>query len=176
MSRGVTVICIDSDLTGHEEYRTAAVLTADPEQIGRGQIELLGSLIGYSGKFAILSATTDAPNQNMWIDWMKKALTDPKYSKMELVDTVYGNDEPQKSLTEAEATTDPLPRSAGITFPHTTVGIAACGAGGRKPPQRKAGSKFNTSPASAPQTRCADSLTTAPSKPSPFGAHLMKVI
>ena len=84
MRRGVIVICVDSDLTGNEQYRNVGVLTCDPEQIGRGQIELLGSLIGYSGKFAILSATTDAPNQNMWIEWMKKALTDPKYSKMQL--------------------------------------------------------------------------------------------
>lgn len=125
MSRGVTVICVDSDLTGHEEDRTAAVLTADPESVGRGQIELLGSLINYTGKFAILSATTDAPNQNMWIDWMKKALNDPKYSKMQLVDIVYGNDEPQKSLTEAEALLTRFPDLRGIISP-TTVGVAAC--------------------------------------------------
>lgn len=125
MRRGVTVICVDSDLTGNEQYRDVGVLTADPESIGRGQIELLGSLIGYSGKFAILSATTDAPNQNMWIDWMKKAMKDPKYSKMELVDIVYGDDEPQKSLTEAEALMTRYPDLRGIISP-TTVGIAAC--------------------------------------------------
>ena len=125
MRRGVIVICVDSDLTGNEQYRNVGVLTCDPEQIGRRQIELLGSLIGYSGKFAILSATTDAPNQNMWIDWMKKALTDPKYSKMQLVDIVYGNDEPQKSLTEAEALMTRYPDLRGIISP-TTVGIAAC--------------------------------------------------
>jgi rhamnose transport system substrate-binding protein len=125
MRRNVTVICVDSDLTGNEQFRTASVLTADPEQIGRGQVELLGSLIGYAGKFAILSATTDAPNQNIWIDWMKKALNDPKYSKMQLVDIVYGNDEPQKSLTEAEALLTRFPDLRGIISP-TTVGIASC--------------------------------------------------
>ncbi|HEY1686738.1 MAG TPA: substrate-binding domain-containing protein [Tepidisphaeraceae bacterium] len=125
MQRGVTVICVDSDLTGHEDCRTAGVLTADPESVGRGQIELLGSLINYTGKFAILSATTDAPNQNMWIDVMKKTLSDPKYSKMQLVDTVYGNDEPQKSLTEAEALLERFSDLRGIISP-TTVGVAAC--------------------------------------------------
>lgn len=125
MQRGVIVICVDSDLTGNEQYRTVGVLTADPEEVGRGQIELLGSLIGYKGQFAILSSTTDAPNQNMWIGYMKDALKDPKYKNMQLVETVYGNDEPQKSLTEAEALLTKYPNLRGIISP-TTVGIAAC--------------------------------------------------
>lgn len=124
MSQGVTVICVDSDLTGNESNRTAAVLPADQEQVGKGQVELLGSLIGYKGKFAILSATTDAPNQNAWIGYMKEALKDPKYKDMQLVDVVYGNDEPQKSLTEAEALLTKYPELRGIIAP-TTVGVAA---------------------------------------------------
>src|SRR5438067_4763854 len=58
MSRGVTVIAVDSDLTDHEDSRTAGVLTVDPQTVGQSQIELMGSLIDYKGKFAILSATT----------------------------------------------------------------------------------------------------------------------
>jgi len=124
MSKGITVITVDSDLTGNEQYRTAAVKTVDPETVGRSQIELLGSLIDYKGKFAILSATTDAPNQNEWIGWMKKAMENPKYKNMQLVEIVYGNDEPQKSTTEAEALLTKYPDLAGIIAP-TTVGIAA---------------------------------------------------
>jgi rhamnose transport system substrate-binding protein len=124
MAKGVTVVTVDSDLTGNEQYRNAAVKTADPEIVGRSQIELMGSLIGYKGKFAILSSTTVAPNQNEWIEWMKKALTDPKYKEMQLVEIVYGNDEPQKSYTEAEALLTKYPDLRGIIAP-TTVGIAA---------------------------------------------------
>lgn len=124
MSKGVTVICVDADLTGNESNRTAGVLPTDPEQVGKGQIELLGSLIDYKGKFAILSATTDAPNQNTWIAFMKEALKDPKYKDMQLVEVVYGNDEPQKSLTEAEALLTKYPDLRGIIAP-TTVGVAA---------------------------------------------------
>jgi rhamnose transport system substrate-binding protein len=124
MGQGVTVICVDSDLTGNESNRTAAVLPTDPEQVGKGQVELLGSMIGYKGKVAILSATTDAPNQNEWIGYMKEALKDPKYKDMQLVDVVYGNDEPQKSLTEAEALLTKYPDLRGIIAP-TTVGVAA---------------------------------------------------
>jgi rhamnose transport system substrate-binding protein len=125
MDRGITVITVDSDLTGHEDNRTAAVATVDPKVVGQSQIELLGSLIGYKGKFAILSATTDAPNQNTWIGHMKETLAgDEKYREMELVEVVYGNDEPQKSLTEAEALLSKYPDLRGIIAP-TTVGIAA---------------------------------------------------
>jgi len=125
MGRGITVVCSDSDLTGHEQYRNAAVVTVDPKAVGFGQVELLGSLIDYKGKIAILSATTDAPNQNVWIGHMKEALKDPKYKNMELVAVVYGNDEPQKSLTEAEALLTKYPDLRGIIAP-TTVGVAAC--------------------------------------------------
>jgi rhamnose transport system substrate-binding protein len=124
MRKGITVIAVDSDLTGNEQFRTAGVLTVDPETVGRSQVELMGSLIGYKGKVAILSATTDAPNQNMWIEHMKQAWKDPKYKEMELVDIVYGNDEPQKSTTEAEALLTRYPDLRGIISP-TTVGVAA---------------------------------------------------
>lgn len=125
MKKGIGVVTVDSDLTGNEQFRHVGVLTVDPQGVGEGQIELLGSLIGYKGKFAILSATTDAPNQNMWIAIMKKTLeTNPKYKEMQLVEIVYGNDEPQKSRTEAEALMTKYPDLKGIIAP-TTVGVAA---------------------------------------------------
>lgn len=123
MDRGVTVITIDADIADPAS-RHAAVLTADPTMVGEGQVELLGSLIGYEGKFAILSATTDAPNQNQWIAEMEKILKYKKYQGMELVEIAYGNDEPQKSLSEAEALLSKYPDLKGIIAP-TTVGIAA---------------------------------------------------
>ena len=125
MRRGITVITVDSDVTGNEDARTACVLTVDPQSVGESQVELLGSLIGYKGEFAILSATTDAPNQNQWIAIMKQTLeTNPKYREMKLVEVAYGNDEPQKSLTETEALLGKYPNLRGIIAP-TTVGIAA---------------------------------------------------
>jgi rhamnose transport system substrate-binding protein len=126
MRKGVTVVTVDSDLTDNESNRTACVLTVDPEDVGRSQVELLGSLIDYKGKIAILSATADAPNQNAWIKVMKETLAkDAKYSGMQLLDVVYGNDEPQKSRTEAEALLTKYPDLRGIISP-TTVGVAAC--------------------------------------------------
>ena len=125
MGKGITVICVDSDLTGNEQYRTAGVLPTDPEGVGRAQVQLLGELMGYKGKWAILSATTDAPNQNEWIKWMKEEAKDPKYKDMQFTEVVYGDDQPEKSTTEAQALLTKYPDLAGIISP-TTVGVAAC--------------------------------------------------
>jgi rhamnose transport system substrate-binding protein len=122
---GIIIVTVDSDLTSNEQFRDIGVLPVDAQTVGESQIELMGSLIGYKGKFAILSATTDAPNQNRWIENMKDTLAkNPKYKDMQLVETVYGNDEPQKSTTEAEALLTKYPDLSGIIAP-TTVGIVA---------------------------------------------------
>lgn len=123
-SRGITIITVDSDLVGNESHRDAAVLPADFSEIGPSQVELLGKMIDYEGDFAILTATTDSPNQNAWIAKMKETLAQPKYAKMKLVDTVYGDDEPQKSTTECEALLSKHPNLRGIISP-TSVGLAA---------------------------------------------------
>jgi rhamnose transport system substrate-binding protein len=98
------------------------VLPTDFEKVGAQLIELLGSQINYEGKFAILSATTDAPDQNDWISGMKEALKDPKYAKMELIDIVYGDDQPEKSRKEAEGLLTKYPNLRAILAP-TAVGV-----------------------------------------------------
>lgn len=123
-AKGVMIVTVDSDLTGNESHRDVAVLPTDFSKIGPSQVELLGKSIDYEGEFAILSATTDAPNQNAWIAGMKETLKDPKYAKMKLVDIVYGDDEPQKSSTEAESLLTKHPNLRGIISP-TSVGLAA---------------------------------------------------
>ena len=123
-AKGILVITVDADLTGNETHRDAAVLSTDFSKVGESQVELLGSQTGYEGEIAILSASKDSPNQNSWIAGMNEALKNPKYAKMKLVDTVYGDDEPQKSTTEAEALLSKHPNLAGIISP-TSVGLAA---------------------------------------------------
>lgn len=124
-SRGILVLAVNGDLVDNESHRDAAVLPVDFTKTGPGQVELLGSMINYEGEIAILSATTDAPDQNTWIAAMEDSLeNDPKYANMSLVATVYGDDEPQKSTTEAEALLQTYPNLRGIISP-TTVGVAA---------------------------------------------------
>lgn len=123
-ARGIVVITVDADLVGNESHRDAAILPADFAKIGPEQVELVGKLMKYEGELAILSATTDAPNQNAWIAKMKETLADSKFAKVKLVDTVYGDDEPQKSTTECEALLAKYPNLKGIISP-TSVGLAA---------------------------------------------------
>jgi rhamnose transport system substrate-binding protein len=77
-----------------------------------------------TGEIAILSAAATAANQNTWIDNMKGVLAGDKYKGLKLVDTVYGDDDPQKSTTQAQALLQSHPDLKVIVAP-TTVGILA---------------------------------------------------
>jgi len=124
-AKGILVLSVNGDMTGNESHRDAAILPTNFEKVGADQVEMVGSLIGYEGEIAILSATTEAPDQNKWIVGMNEALANnPKYAKMKLVATVYGDDQPEKSTTEMEALLSKFPNLRGVISP-TTVGIAA---------------------------------------------------
>ena len=124
-SKGILVLTVNGDLVGNESHRDATILPVDFTKTGPNQVELMGSLIDYNGEIAILSATTEAPDQNTWIAAMNKTLAeDPKYKDMKLVATVYGDDQPEKSTTEMEALLANYPNLEGVIAP-TTVGIAA---------------------------------------------------
>ena len=123
--KGITILTVNGDITGNEEHRDATILPTDFTKVGADQIEMVGSLIGYEGEIAILSATTEAPDQNFWIEGMNETIAnDPKYANMTLVATVYGDDQPEKSTTEMEALLANFPDLKGVIAP-TTVGIAA---------------------------------------------------
>ena len=122
---GILVLTVNGDLVGNETHRAATILPVDFTKTGPNQVELMGSMIGYTGEIAILSATTEAPDQNTWIAAMVATLeNDPKYADMTLVATVYGDDQPEKSTTEMEALLANYPNLVGVIAP-TTVGIAA---------------------------------------------------
>jgi len=124
-AKKILVLAVNGDLVGNESHRDANILPVDFTKTGPNQVELMGSLIGYKGSIAILSATTEAPDQNTWIAAMKKTLAeDPKYKDMKLVATVYGDDQPEKSTTEMEALLSNYPDLVGVIAP-TTVGVAA---------------------------------------------------
>ncbi len=122
---GVKIVIINQDIVGSESHRDASILPTDFDTVGAAQVECLGQTIDYQGEIAILSATTDAPDQNYWIEGMKDAQdNDSKYANMELVDVVYGDDQPEKSSTEMEALITKHPNLRGVIAP-TTVAVAA---------------------------------------------------
>ena len=121
---GVKVVSWDSPIPSGEG-ESLFVAQVDFDETGTVMADMALEILGADGgKFAILSASPDAANQNAWIAAMEEALKDPKYAKLELVDTVYGNDESEKSYNEALALVDKHADLKLIMAP-TTVGIAA---------------------------------------------------
>lgn len=122
LESGIPVVSWDSAIA--EGGRNAHMNQADSEGIGRVQIEMISDLIGGSGEIAILSATSTAPNQNEWIEFMEAELEKPEFADLNLVTIVYGDDEDEKSYNEAVGLMRTYPDLKGIISP-TTVGIAA---------------------------------------------------
>ena len=124
MSQGIKVFSLDSGV--NPQSRMVHVNQADSEKIGTTLIQAAYDMSGGSGDIAILSATSQATNQNLWIDFMKKTLAQPKYANLHLVKIAYCDDIRDKSVSEAEGLLQSFPNLKVIIAP-TTVGIAAAG-------------------------------------------------
>jgi rhamnose transport system substrate-binding protein len=126
MNQGITVISADSAV--NPDSRMTHVNQADSEMIGRTLIQAAYDMADGSGDIAILSATSQASNQNLWIEWMEKELEEnaDKYADLELVRIAYGDDLRDKSVSETEGLLQSFPDLKVIIAP-TTVGIAAAG-------------------------------------------------
>ncbi|MDX2527524.1 rhamnose ABC transporter substrate-binding protein [Streptomyces europaeiscabiei] len=122
MSNDIKVVTYDSDTK--PECRNAFVSQASAEDLGRTEVQLLAEQIGFKGEIAVLSAAQTATNQNVWIDFMKKELEDPKYKDIKLVKVAYGDDDAQKSFQQTQGLLQEYPNLKGIISP-TTVGIKA---------------------------------------------------
>ncbi|MDO4285207.1 MAG: rhamnose ABC transporter substrate-binding protein [Eubacteriales bacterium] len=123
MDAGIQVSCFDSKVNASS--RATFVNQAGTQEIGQTLMDAVYDITGGSGQWAILSATSQATNQNAWIDAMKSiAASDEKYADLELVEVAYGDDEPQKSTDQTQALLSNYPDLKVICAP-TTVGIAA---------------------------------------------------
>jgi rhamnose transport system substrate-binding protein len=123
---GATVVSWDSPVPSGEG-ESVFIAQVDFDETGKVMADLALDILGEEGgEYAILSAAPDAANQNAWIKAHKEAIKDPKYANLKLVDTVYGNDESEKSYDEALGLVDKHPNLKMIMAP-TTVGIADAG-------------------------------------------------
>ncbi len=123
---GATVVSWDSPVPSGEG-ESVFIAQVDFDETGVVMADLALEILGEEGgEYAILSAAPDAANQNAWIKAHKEAIKDPKYENLKLVDTVYGNDDSEKSYDEALGLVDKNPNLKLIMAP-TTVGIAAAG-------------------------------------------------
>ncbi|VDB01138.1 Predicted L-rhamnose ABC transporter, substrate-binding component [Olavius algarvensis spirochete endosymbiont] len=126
MDAGIAILSADSAV--NPESRITHINQADSEMIGRTLIQAAYDMAEGAGEIAVLSATSQASNQNLWIEWMKKELDENsgKYANLKLVRIAYGDDLRDKSVSETEGLLQSFPNLEVIIAP-TTVGIAAAG-------------------------------------------------
>lgn len=117
---GAAIVGYDSNANCTDIF----VNQSSDELIGRTLVEMISEQIGGEGTFAVLSATPNATNQNSWIAAMEEVLAEEEYADLELVDTVYGNDDDLQSFQEMQGLMQSHPDLDGVVSP-TTVGIAA---------------------------------------------------
>ena len=122
MSRGIKVISFDSGIA--PEGRIMHLNPSNNALIGAKCVQMMAKTLHNEGDVAILSATAQATNQNIWIEEMKKEWAKPDYAKMKLVATVYGDDVADKSYRETQGLIKSYPNLKGIIAP-TSVGIVA---------------------------------------------------
>jgi rhamnose transport system substrate-binding protein len=119
---GIVVVTLDSDTKGSQMF----VNQAGVEQVAQVLVDSIWDMAGGEGEFAVLSASSTATNQNAWIDAMKVIIdgNKEKYGKLKWVETVYGDDEAQKSTDEMQNLMTKYPNLEVVCCP-TTVGILA---------------------------------------------------
>jgi rhamnose transport system substrate-binding protein len=122
MQRGIKVISFDSGIA--PAGRLMQLNPSNNALIGTKLAEMASDASGGAGEIAILSATAQATNQNIWIAEMKKALARSEFAKLKLVNVVYGDDQSDKSYREALGLLRSNPNLKVIVAP-TTVGIVA---------------------------------------------------
>jgi rhamnose transport system substrate-binding protein len=122
MDRGIKVISFDSGV--RKDGRMMQLNASSNALIGEKLVTMTQDAIGSTGEIAILSATAQATNQNIWIEEAKKVLAQPAYKGLKLVSVVYGDDQTDKSYREAQGLFKSYPNLKAIIAP-TTVGVAA---------------------------------------------------
>jgi rhamnose transport system substrate-binding protein len=122
MQRGIKVISFDSAIA--QAGRIMHLNASSTDLIGAKQVQMIAKTLNNEGEVAILSAASTMTNQNSWIEAMKKEWAKPEYAKMKLVDTVYGDDQDDKSYREMQALVKTYPNLRGVISP-TTIGIRA---------------------------------------------------
>lgn len=120
-AQGIHIVTVDSDTKGSEVF----VNQCDSEALGKIFVDSVYELCEGEGQFAILSATSTATNQNAWIAAMEAYMaSDSKFDSLELVATVYGDDELQKSYDETTSLLTNYPDLKCISAP-TCIALQA---------------------------------------------------
>jgi rhamnose transport system substrate-binding protein len=97
--RGIAVLTWDAD--AEPDARDFFVNQATPEGIGTTLVDEAARLMGGAGTFAIITGALAAPNQNAWIDVIRKRLADT-YPGITLATIRPSDDDRDKAFAEAQ--------------------------------------------------------------------------
>ncbi|WP_103063786.1 autoinducer 2 ABC transporter substrate-binding protein [Actinomyces qiguomingii] len=115
--QGISVGTADTDAASSS--REVFVTQATNEAIGTALLEQMVEPIGGKGQIAIVSCGQTAANLNAWIEvFENKAATD--YPDMEIVDTVYADEDQAKAVTMAKNLINAHPDLKGLVGVCTT--------------------------------------------------------
>ena len=120
MAAGIKVSTLDSNT--NKESRMVFVNQISAKDAGESLVEAVYDISEGEGQWAILSTTSQATNQNQWVDAMKETLEDDKYTNLRLVDIVYGDDEEESSAEKTRLLLNDYPDLKVICAP-TIVGL-----------------------------------------------------
>ena len=131
--KGIKVITWDAD--GDKDSRDWFVNQATAEQIGNALVDTMAKDSGAKGKFAIITATLTAANQNEWIKYMKERLK--KYPGMTLIATKPSNEDQKLAFSTAQDLMKAYPDLKGIwgvssvSFPGAAEAVKQAGMNGK---------------------------------------------
>jgi rhamnose transport system permease protein len=98
--KGIKVVTWDAD--ADPDARSFFVNQATPQGIGTTLMDDAAAAMGGKGKFAIITSSLTAANQNEWIKYVKARLTE-KYPDIQLVDTQPCDDKQAEAFNRAQA-------------------------------------------------------------------------
>ncbi|MCI5699123.1 MAG: substrate-binding domain-containing protein [Lachnospiraceae bacterium] len=120
---GILITTVDSNV--NPDYTSLFINQVDTKTLAQTLLDAVYDISGGSGQWAILSASSMAPNQTAWIKQMKDLMKeDEKYKKLDLVEIAYGDDLDQLSKNQATAILQTYQDLKVICAP-TTVGCRA---------------------------------------------------
>lgn len=124
MASGIEVVSLDAAVSPAD--RMLHIQQASPEIVGRVLIQASAEILGGHGQFAILTTTATMPNQQSWVNWMRREMKDypDKYNRMQLVEVAYGLDQFETSTNLTRSLLERHPDLKLIIAP-TVVGLRA---------------------------------------------------
>jgi rhamnose transport system substrate-binding protein len=126
MARQAGIKVVGYDSSPAQGAYDVFVNQTDAASIGQALVQMAcDEAPGCQGDIAILSATFTATNQNAWIAAMQQTLQQPQYRRLNLVDTVYGNDDDQTSQQQADGLLQAYPNLAVIVAPTAVGSVSA---------------------------------------------------